>query len=95
MTPRFFHQGMYERPANATPLIFLRNSDRADLGKVHSIEMESPAADDLPFLFGHDEIPNVFGQLRNGSRKQDPFGRVMLDDCVNVLHVGEDGSAGS
>jgi len=60
-----------------------------------SIEMKSATAHDLTILLSDHEIANVLAEFRNTARKQYTLSSVGLDDCVNVLHIGERGTARS
>ena len=70
MAPRLFHERIDQSPADAAPLTLRRNGNRANLGKVRSIEMESPATNDLAVFLRNHKISNVFAQLRDAPRKQ-------------------------
>jgi hypothetical protein len=51
---------LHERPAYAAAFFFGRYGDRANLGQVPAVQMESAAADDAVAVLDYDKIANVF-----------------------------------
>ena len=95
MTPRLLHKGVDQSSTNPAALALWWYSDRADLREMSPVEVKSPTSDDLTVFLSDHEISNVLAEFRNAARKQYTLASVGLDDRVNMLHIGERGTARS
>jgi hypothetical protein len=62
-------QCLRRRAPDAAPFACGRHGDRANLGEVPAVEMQSTATDST-VVFGHYKIANVFAQLRDAARQE-------------------------
>jgi hypothetical protein len=56
---------------------------------MRSVEVQCPAANDLPGVLENDEIANILADLRQSARQQRAIPGICGDELVNLLRVGK------
>ncbi len=87
-----FQQSVDQHSSRASSLRFRGNRDGADLGQVHSVEMQGAAAHDLAFVLDHDEVADVLADLAQRARQQRAIAHVDLDQLLDGKGVGKFGA---
>src|SRR6185437_14813682 len=85
----FFQRKLQQLPAEAAAAQFRTNGKRTNFCKIFAVAFEGHASGNAAFGYADEKLRDALANIRFAARKQNPFGGILRNQCVNRRSIRE------